>query len=389
MSIQIKSSLDTTQPYHIYFDIEAINNDTTGLNAPPNLAFTEIRNNPYLNAPENYFLSVVRFSLQSPSLPIFIPQVVLGQNNPNITIYTITLSYKTYDYQQNIIYTPKDLSQPLPNPPIDFQDLETAYYFMFSYQQVIEMFNIAFVACLAGLNALVIAGGDTLPSPNPPFFEFDPNALVAILDADKAGYDRALVNPIKIYMNSPAFNLFQNFPAIYYGNNVSNGKNYLFDIYNNNNTNILNLPTYDVLQSYQEGTSTGLWNPIMSIVFTTALLPVVPSYTSVPKVWGNDSKLFNIGNNANLAPVITDFIVPWSATNTYRDTIEYTPNGEYRLLDMFGSSPLSAVELSCFWKDQFGGLHPFKVNSGCSASIKLMFRRKDYNNSMLPAFSRF
>lgn len=389
MSIQLKSSLDTSQPFHVYFDIDAINNDTTGLNPVPNLAFTEIRNNPYLSAPENYFMTVARFTLQSPSLPVFIPQIVLGQNDPNKTIYTLTMSYKTYDYQYNVVYVPKDLSQPLPNPPIDFQDLESAYYFMYSYQQVIELFNTAFIACYAGLNNLVVAGGDALPSPNPPFFEFDPNNLVSILDADKAGYDRALANPIKIYMNSPAFNLFSNFPSTYYGVNVMNGKNYMFDIYNNNGTNILNLPTYDVLQSYQEGTSTGLWNPVMSIVFTTALLPVVPSYISVPKVWGADSKLFNIGNNANLAPVITDFIVPWSATNTYRDTIEYTPSGEYRLLDMFGSSPLSAIELSCFWKDQFGGLHPFKLNSGCSATIKIMFRRKDYNNTTLPAFNRF
>jgi hypothetical protein len=134
---------------------------------------------------------------------------------------------------------------------------------------------------------------------------------------------------------------------------------------------------------YQEGSTIALLNPIQSLVFTTAMLPVIPSLTSVPKVFNAPSGLFNVGNNSNLTPVLTDFQVPISATNTYRPSVEYTPSSEYRLADLYGTSPLSALEMSVFWKDVYGGLHPFFLGAGCSANIKIMFRRKDFNTALL------
>jgi hypothetical protein len=388
MSIQLASKYDATQPYHIYYDLDLINNDTTGLNPPVELRFNEIRNSPFLMSPENYFMSVVRFSLQTPTLPVFIPQVQLGQSDPNKLIYSITMSYNylgtVYEFRQFINYVPTDLSLPLPNPPLDFQDLTSDYYFVFTYQHWALMLNNTLTACYNGLNALVVGAGGALPSPNAPFFEFDPQALIFILDADELGYDRGLANPIKIFVNTPLYTLFSSFQFTKYGfNNITNGKNYQFDIYNVNNTNVLNLPTYNALQMYQEGSTIALLNPIQSLVFTTAMLPVIPSLTSVPKVFNAPSGLFNVGNNSNLTPVLTDFQVPISATNTYRPSVEYTPSSEYRLADLYGTSPLSALEMSVFWKDVYGGLHPFFLGAGCSANIKIMFRRKDFNTTML------
>ena len=381
MSIQLKSKLSYGQPYHIYYDLDLINNDTTGLNPPQILRFTEIRNSPYLMSPENYFVSVARFSIQTPSLPVWIPQAQIGQTDADLLIYSFTLKYKTYEYQQYVRYVPVDISQPVPAPPIEFQDLESAYYFVYTFQQCIALFNTALSSAVTGLNALVVAGGDVLPSTNAPFFEFDPSAFLCILDADEAGYSSTLVNPIQIFCNAPCFTLFSTFQALYYGYaNITNGKNFQFVIKNINGTNELTLPTYTALQMYQEESTTALWCPIQSLVFTTALLPISPELIGVPRVFNSDSSLFNTGNNSNISNILTDFIVPYAPNNTYKPNIVYTPNGEYRLMDMNGSSPLSALEMSVFWKDVFGTLHPFYLNSGCSASIKLMFRRKDFNN---------
>lgn len=385
MSLQFRSSLDVSQPIHIYYDLDILNNDAQSNSKPLPLKFEEVRNNPFLSVPENYYLSVARFQIQTgDTLPVFVPQVMLGQNDINKTIYSITLKYKTYEYQQFIQFIPDDLTESLPLPPLDFQDFTNQYYYCSSYQLWIEMVNIGFKSCLAGLKNLVVAGGDTLPSENPPFMEFDPQNLVAILDADEAGYERTLTNPIQIYFNSPMYNLFSTFPAILQGYiNVQNGKNYLLTIFNNNDTNILNLPSYNVIQSYQEGSTVALMNPVQSIVFTTSLLPVIPSNVSQPRIFGLNSPLANFGNNANVAPVITDFVVPVDALNRYRPNIVYTPSAEYRLFNLYGNSPISAIELSAYWKDQFGQLHPIYLNSGCGASIKLMFRRKDYNSITL------
>jgi len=387
MSIQLKSKLDNTSPVHIQYDLSILNNDVEGDSPPVPLKFEEVRNNPFLMSPENYYLSVIRFQIQTgDSLPVFVPMVQLGQSNPNKTIYSITLKWKNYEYQSYLMYIPDDASAPTPNPPLTAIDFSSQYYYLSCYQPFIQMVNNTFQQAYTGLNALVVAGGEVLPSSNPPFMEIDPSALVCTLNADVLGYDRNLANPIQIYMNSPMYNLFSTFPSTlinYTGLSVANGKNYLITMYNNNNLNVLNLPSYNCIQSYQEGSSVALWNPIESIVFTTSLLPIVPSNVSQPKIFGSASNLYNTGNNSNISPQITDLVVPVDALNRYRPNIVYTPSSEYRMVDLYGSTPVSAIELSAFWKDVFGNLHPLYLNSGCSASIKILFRRKDFNNITL------
>ena len=383
-SLTQRTLLDISQPIHTYYDLDIFNNDSIGNVNPVPLRFTEVRNNPFLDCPENYYMSVVRFQIQTgDSLPVFVPQVQLGQTDPNLLIYSVTLTYKTYVKQSFVYYITDDLSEPLPQPPLDFQDLTSAYYFISTYQAWIEMVNNTFRTCFNELNALVVAGGDVLPTSYAPFMEFDPNLLVAILDCDVLGYDRNVVNPIGIYMNSPMFNLFNNFPAIIQSyTNTLFGKNVKLTIFNNNNTNLLNLPAYNCIQSYQEGSTVAMMNPIASIVFTTALLPVVPSNVAVPRVFNSNQNLTNTGsgNNANIAPVISDFVVPIDANNRYKPNIVYTSTGEYRLFNLYGNSPISAIEITAYWKDMFGGLHVIYLNSGCGANLKLLFRRKDYNN---------
>ena len=375
-SLQQSNKNDNNSPYHIYYSLDAINNETTGNNRPQFFSITETRNSPYLSYPNDYFMSVVRFSLQTPSLPVFIPAILLGQIDVDETAYSITMEYNGFEFKKHIKYVPADLTQPIPNPPLTSQDLTSKYYYVYSYQQWVRMVNTAFTDCFAGLLALT-----PLPTANPPFMEFNIDSQLAIINADELGYNQALPIPIKIFFNTALYTLYNSFQfnRLGYGN-TTNGKNFQLDVYNSNGLNVINLPTYNALQMYQESLTTGLLNPVQSIVFTTGLFPIVPENVSIPKIWNSDTSFKNNGNNANISPVITDFQVPWSAVNQYRQTIEYQPAGEYRLVDLYGTSPLQAIEISVFWKDIYANLHPFELESGCSSSIKIMFRRKDYNN---------
>ena len=84
---------DINLPTNIYYDCNIINNDQSGAKPPPRLVFQDIRSMPILSSPELYQLSVVRFNLQTAnSLPIFIPNIQLGNLNPNLTTYSFTLT---------------------------------------------------------------------------------------------------------------------------------------------------------------------------------------------------------------------------------------------------------------------------------------------------------
>jgi hypothetical protein len=87
-----------------------------------------------------------------------------------------------------------------------------------------------------------------------------------------------------------------------------------------------------------------------------------------------------IGSSANIFPVVTDFVVPFTAVNTYVPDITYVPSGEYRLVDLYGTNPCNQIDIQIYWKDQTGLLHPFLLGSGCAGSLKVMFRKKSFSN---------
>ena len=123
-----------------------------------------------------------------------------------------------------------------------------------------------------------------------------------------------------------------------------------------------------------------MWNPIASVVFCTGMLPIISTNTSIPITYGgfsNDTLASN-GNNSNLTNIISDFEIAVSDTNQYRPIIVYNPGSEYRLMDMHSSLNLNRIDISVFWKTQYGDLVPLRLQPGCPAHIKLMFRHKTF-----------
>ena len=139
---------------------------------------------------------------------------------------------------------------------------------------------------------------------------------------------------------------------------------------------------YIFVQVFQEVSCISLWNPVASIVFCSTMLPIYPTQTSKPTIISNQSNNFSSnGDNSNLTNILSDFEVAIQDTNSYRPFILYAPTSEYRLIDLYNSSNLNRINIQVFWKDNFGNLNPFYLEPGCSAHLKLMFRRRDYYNA--------
>jgi hypothetical protein len=91
----LRGNLNSTEPVHQYLDINIVNNDTIGDKEAVKLIFNEIRNSPIIQNPSEYFFTIARFSLETPSLPLMIPQVMIGQGDPDKLVYSITLTYRS------------------------------------------------------------------------------------------------------------------------------------------------------------------------------------------------------------------------------------------------------------------------------------------------------
>lgn len=362
-SLQLQTKIDNTQPFHVYYDIEMININQVSGEATPNLIYNQTRNSPFLDCPNNYFVSIVRFNLQTPSLPIFIPQVELNQVNPNKLIYQFTIRNiaTNTQYTNSVTFSTSNQDVPTPPTPTNASEFTNPYYYIYTYLQWVTMMNNALVTC--SLNAGLTEY---------PFFTY--NQTSGLLDLY---VPTSYSNVYDILINKPLQSLLDSFPMVY--KQISPGvyKHELLAYDTHKNTETINTVNYYVM--HQENTTLPILNPVQSIVFTTSLLPIQPSLTQPPVVFGDNIGIFTNGNNAGISPIITDFEVNVSALNTYKESIQYNPTGEYRLFDLYGQTPCDALEIQVYWKDIYGILHPFKLNTGCSCNIKIMFRRKDFN----------
>ena len=381
-------------PTNVYYDVNIINNDQTGTKAPPRLVFQDIRTQPIVSYPELYELSVVRFNLATAnSLPLWIPSIQLDQTsyNPNLTTYSFTLVYQYGDVrfssgQVFVQYIPCNLAEPVPNRPAQTAaEIHVPYYFVHSFNTIVEMFNNGLAEAFQLLKDDAASGAVNLPTQQPPFFEWDSDNSKFILNGDVVGFDSRMQNHISIYCNTALYTLISGFQADYYGVlPVENGMNYRFKLTREiRGLNLFTIITdvYSVIQLYQEYSSAQLFTPVASIVFTTSLLPILASNTTKPVVFNGDGSLVSSGLNNNISSMITDFEAQDNNGYGFSGSISYIPASEYRMIDLNQGSGdrINNIDIMVFWKDEYSNLHPMYLLPGCKCDIKILFRKKKYN----------
>lgn len=330
-------------------------------------------------------------------------------------------------YQPLVGNTPP-VWNPAQNPALPLESLTSDWYQIFSYPEWINTVNKAMGDCFWALAGQVynsqyipLSGLTYLPTsgsaPNPtaiyrfqqPTVNWDATLQKVIMTADNFTFGQTPFfsdafpvpnqnvytngGPSFIFFNDPLATLFDALPYFYpdvptssneyarllFNFNAGAG-NYLVQQYAFDGTQVA-LSQYLAIQVYQDHTTAALLNPVQSIVFTSTLLPVNMENVGNPLILnGLTINQATIGSTANVLPVVTDFVVAMSAMSGYQPDITYVPSGEYRLVDMYGTSPCKQVDISVFWKDIYGINHPFLLGSGCSGSLKVLFRRKDFNN---------
>jgi hypothetical protein len=376
-------------PEKLYYDIQLTNLENNGL-APPILNFIETRNVPFLYDADQYYMSIIRFSLDTPNLPVFIPTIELNQPDINLTIYKVSLQWvnpvnplQVFTSTSPVIFIPQSKVASLPPPPSvnGIQYNGGNYYNIYNYQYFIYLINEAFITCFNQLNASVIGAGLVLPTDYYPVLSWDTSNNTAIVNCDVLGYSTVASNYIKIFFNTALAQLFSSFPVII--NSGTGDLNAQIITNSFSNSNIIQYPPYnpeyDAIQVFQECSTIALWTPITSIVFTSTTLPIVSNQVSTPIVFNGQSQFGGNGNNSLVNQLITDFI---SDDGIYRPNLVYQPSAQYKWIQLMGKRPLSTFDLQVYWKDRLGQLNPFYLSSGSTATIKILFSKKDsYGNT--------
>src|ERR1700741_5218027 len=95
--------------------------------------FMQNQSQPILKSTNGYQLSIIRFSLNTETLPIFIP----AMQSTNSTIYSITMEINGKQYQQFMQFEPQNLNPAEPDE----------YYYVYNYHFLIYLVNKCLASC--------------------------------------------------------------------------------------------------------------------------------------------------------------------------------------------------------------------------------------------------
>jgi hypothetical protein len=383
-----------TEPDYVYYNCDIINNRTDDINQSllaspdPQIRFNETRDTALIKDASQYHFSIVRFTMNGANrdLPLFIPNIQTGQSDVNRTTYAVALSYQqswntnlgvvsfnlTPDpsFISYVSETQNPVLAPTPRAPITEQDLSSRYYWVYTYQQWLNLVNATLLTAhqatfTAFQTAWATTPGLTTPFPYANFqafqaqvatprieFEEESRPLFTIY-ADTDGFGERLepftpipFNPagsgtagaqtkptLRLFFNTNMYGLFANFPNIYYNRiDIPGFPNPVPEGYTNEI--IFNNKFYQNVVDYRLAPYSGvpplgyvplalqkvywkitqdyksvdsLWSPIGSIVFTSTLMPVKTEATGQPNILG----VGNLGDSAPTTqsafePIITD-----------------------------------------------------------------------------------
>jgi len=406
---QFNIQRNDVNPDQIYFDLTVTNFQSTTQRPVP-FYYNEQRTLPFVSVPEDYYLSILRFTVETGSLPLFIPSIQPASQqapNPvdaNLTIYSVTLDYTdpatniTYVAQSFIQWVPQDLGVPAQTTlgANGIQINDGGYYNCYSYNFWCYLVWVAFQRAFGtggqvpygnpnlSLSQQLTNAGVVNPATYSPFFVWDSTSNTATITAELPyTINQAVgVNAIKIYFNAPLFNLFNSFVARYLGySGITSGRQYQLELTNTGGLNLTTITvpasspvvTWEGFYMSQEYPTIENWSPILALVFVSNTLPIQPNNVSTPVVYNNNEQVVLGGNNADTANIVTDLV---SDSGNYRPALVYLPQAQYRYVTLYGNRPLYNLDLSIFYRTKTGQLIPFVLNSGSSVTVKFAFIKK-------------
>jgi hypothetical protein len=339
---------------NIYYDISIVNNTPASIPTVIN----QTLNNNIVDNPQNYYLSCIRFFIDSSALPIF-----LFQNNAYYVSITNTATSTTST--QPVVYVP-----PYNTP-------ESSPQGIYSYQDFIDMINTALALANAGAGTGLAA----------PYLYYDCSSGLISLFAVTA-FNSTIPNPNLIYFNATLYYFFDNFNIFYQGEGRSDKLDIQLivkEIGVGQNTSAIDpsIPGGYYRMS-QEYVALNRWRGPSSIALKSHRLGIRNSYTTGANNSTNQNSAQTSGFGLPTDTVVTDFI-PYIASNDaagWRGNLVYTPTSQYRLLDLL-SPVTNAIDISFWWRDQQNNEYPMENIPGSQSSIKLIFVKKSLYKNFL------
>ena len=397
-------------PDCVYFDLYLKNYSNSNETKTP-VRFYEPRQSNIIDDCSQYNLSIVRFNVNSSCLPVYQAEILPGETQSNADLMMASLSMEIYRGNAgstvystgpiNLFWVPQDLSISKPDPPSANKSRgniqsNSDYYYCYNYDHLLKIVNTAFQTATTMFSEF----DEYFAKMPAPFLTWDIASQSAILICKQNTFSTDRIYPstegdkevfVKIYFNRSLYNLFSTFYFIkqnglsvqkYTGRSYNELEmDYQLMVDSFYDTNALQLSNSNVqpLNRYlaikQMESTVAAINCVASIMFLSDAIPILSSNQNKPTILFNNSTVNyqHSGLQDSYANVISDF----SPDSIVRSNLYYVPTGSNRYISLTSNrQSLRTIDLTVMWADTWGQLHPFFLQSGASASVKILFEKK-------------
>lgn len=361
----IERSDKSKSPDYVYLNINIMNSaqGQTFFSNNPVVRYTDTLQSNVVDNPSDYLFYISRFSCESGLLlPIWKPEIVDGQSDMNLCVYSITMTVTSggtvYTQTTHMTYEPETNAGAPPNNNLTSDT--NHYFYTYTFTHIAYLFNNMVQTCY---NALQTQAGVEFTA-QCPFINYDPTSSLFSLYFDKSNEQFGM---------SFDNNLYNMFYSFYFRNN-----NQL--VINNSAINNVTINNIIYTKVTQDFVSTSMWSPIASLVFTTSKIPIVSEQSTQPLTFGENSNINVSSNNAQrYQQIITDITIPSDKSSDWRSYITYVP-AYPRYINLNSVSELKDIDISLFFMDKnSGNLIPVRISNGGIINLKLSFKHKSVN----------
>lgn len=332
-------------------------------NEQPVLATYDItKDTPILTQPGDYYMSVIKFDIPLSLVPLLICKIIPNQPNPDLCQMSVGINNLGTNYATNLRY----IAENTLSPPVQesLRQVITPYYYIYSYQTLLRMFNFA-------LNDVWVSSGLAVNNPTyrAPFVYL--NEATGLLDIVVPpafiGTNGAVP---RIFMNQSSANYLSAFDVKFLGYNQPFGRDYDFVL----NGGLPAIPDtffpisgVEYYRYSQDFSTLENWAILRKLIITSTGLPTKNEF--IPSRNENDSQ------NASMQ-IIADFTPIINAVGDNNAICYYVPTSQWKLTDMSPGSPIQRVDLQVYWEDANNNIYPLYIPLYQQINIKIAFLNK-------------
>jgi hypothetical protein len=338
------------------------------------IKYSETMQMPLLEENEKWEMAIERFDIDSSYVPIYYFPVLPNDATYGNTDWTksnliFTLEYNGVSFSQHLHLIQRNFKDTVPSPPPLGKPWPlNIHYFIYHIDHLVAMFNATLAAAFAGLGLLIaLPGGAAAPK-----IIYDNGSRTLSFLAPYNTYRDALAIPIQVYMNNNMNEMFDNWYTHMSANDMVNHLEHRLVIPTKVQDKIT-IGAVDYLEIRQP-------YPNLYALCEFRYLEIRSGLLSVEKETKNTLDLSyqtQTEVKKQASGILIDFeVVLQDITSVRSSSWVYISKGKPTWLSMMQNPSLDSLDLTIYLKDNEGRYYPLYLETGKSATVKLVFRKK-------------